>query len=170
MKNKVVARFEKVSYEQYEKDCIRCNENMILHKDKIKKMYDSIKLPTRATKGSAGYDFYIPFEMEVKANMPVEFPTGIRCAIAAGWALMLYPRSGHGFKYGSQLYNTVGVIDADYYEAENEGHIHCKLTAKKSYTIKKGVAYMQGILMPFGIAEGDEPAGKRTGGFGSTGV
>ena len=99
-------------------------------------------------------------------------PTGLRARIEPGWVLLLLPRSGQGFKYRLQLYNTVGVIDSDYYGADNEGHIFVKLINAnregKTLHVKKGEAFAQGLFLPFGITVNDEADGVRTGGFGST--
>ena len=90
-----------------------------------------------------------------------------------GWVLMIYPRSGLGFKYRLQLNNTVGVIDSDYYNSDNEGHIFIKITNDsnegKVLNVNEGDGFAQGIFMPFGITEDDECEAVRNGGFGSTG-
>jgi len=109
-----VAKFEKVSREQFKKDML--NNNIIL--DNIDDIYDKIKLPTRATAMSAGHDFFAPFKLSLKAHDSIIIPTGIRCKMDDGWVLNIYPRSGQGFKYGFRLYNTVGIIDADYYKTK----------------------------------------------------
>ena len=165
-----IAKFEKVSFEQFKKDYIDCfNEE---DEAKIKEIYEAIKLPKRATKGSAGYDFYSPVTFTLKPCETIKIPTGIRVKIDDGWFLANFPRSGLGFKYRLQLNNTVGIIDADYYNALNEGHIMSKLTndskENKSVTVEKGMAFTQGIFLPFGITIDDESNEVRTGGFGST--
>ena len=83
---------------------------------------------------------------------------------------MLFPRSGLGFKYRLTLDNTVGVIDSDYFNADNEGHIFIKMTncGEKSLTVEKGKAFAQGVFLPFGITVDDCCENERTGGFGST--
>lgn len=134
--------------------------------------YDEIQLPKRGTAGSAGYDFYSPLDFSLAPGEFIRIPTGIRAQIEEGWVLTLYPRSGQGFKYRLQLYNTVGVIDADYFGAENEGHIQVKIVNAneegKTLTVRKGEAFAQGIFLPFGITIDDEAQEKRVGGFGST--
>lgn len=165
---KEVAKFRKVSYEQFRKDMIACYPELEEHEENLKDMYDYIKLPKRATAGSAGYDFYIPFSGFIDEQMEVAIPTGIRCAIEPGWMLALFPRSGLGSKYGIALKNTVGIIDSDYYNADNEGHIMAKLTAKQSKVLEADMAVMQGIFLPYGITVDDDADGVRTGGFGST--
>ena len=87
-----------------------------------------------------------------------------------GWLLALLPRSGLGFKNGFRLANTVGIIDSDYSNADNEGHIMAKVLASKPLALHKGDRFLQGILIPYGLA-GEEVMNfaARTGGFGSTG-
>ena len=129
-----------------------------------------IALPRRATAGSAGYDFFAPAGFELKPGRTITIPTGVRARIDAGWVLLLFPRSGLGFRYRLQLNNTVGVIDADYFGAENEGHMFIKLTnaGDRPLRVAAGEAFAQGIFLPFGLTCDDDAAGLRTGGFGST--
>lgn len=82
-----------------------------------------IPLPRRATAGSAGYDFVCPVDVTLAPGEAVTIPTGIRCEMEPGWVLLLFPRSGLGFRHRLSLANTVGVIDSDYFHADNEGHI-----------------------------------------------
>ena len=128
-------------------------------------------LPRRATAGSAGYDFFSPLSFSLAPGSCVRIPTGVRARIDDGWVLMLFPRSGLGFKYRLQLNNTVGVVDADYFGARNEGHIFIKLTnaGDRPLSVKRGEAFAQGVFLPFGLTEDDDARGERTGGFGSTG-
>ena len=85
-------------------------------------------MPKRATKGSAGYDFFAPETFSLNPKETIKIATGIRAKIADGWVLAIFPRSGLGFKYRLTLDNTVGIIDSDYFNAENEGHIFIKMT------------------------------------------
>lgn len=160
---KRIAKFEKVSLEQFKQGYSSENAQTV---------YDGIRLPARATSGSAGYDFFAPFNIELKAGETAKIPTGIRVKIAEGWLLSLYPRSGLGFKYRLQLDNTVGIIDSDYYFSDNEGHIFAKITNDskegKTLCISAGSGFMQGIFTEYGITEDDEADGIRNGGFGST--
>lgn len=155
--------FEKVSYDQFAREWALLAE----------KAYKNVKLPERATKGSAGYDFVSPIDFDLKPGETIRFPTGIRCHMDEGVFLAIFPRSGLGFKYRLQLDNTVGIIDADYYYADNEGQIGMKLTNDsrdgKTVTIHAGDRIAQGVFIPFGITRDDEAGGERTGGFGSTG-
>ena len=137
-----------------------------------KEIYNKIKLPKRATKGSAGYDFFTPLPLKLKSGETIKFPTGIRVRMEEGWVLKCYPRSGLGFKYRCQLDNTVGIIDSDYYYSDNEGHIFAKLTndsnENKTLLMKEGEGFMQGIFVPYGITMDDSVSEIRNGGFGST--
>lgn len=140
--------------------------------DEIKTMYDSLKLPQRATKGSAGYDFYAPFAFSLSPGETIKVPTGIRARMDEGWALKMYPRSGLGFKFRLQMNNTVGIIDSDYYDSQNEGHIFVKLTndSNEGRTVRIGVGegMVQGIFVEYGITVDDISENIRDGGFGST--
>lgn len=149
-----VGQFYKVSKEQFGRDC-----------------YESIQLPRRATAGSAGYDFIAPYDFTLDVGEEIIIDTGIRARIADGWVLVIFPRSGSGFKYGVRLANTAGIIDSDYFNADNEGHIKIKLVgAVKPFSVKAGDAFAQGIFLPYGITEDDECTTQRHGGFGSTSV
>jgi len=163
-----IAKFEKISFNQFEKDIIDAFGKI----DNIEAMYDNLKLPERATVGSAGYDFCTPVDIKLKPGENIKIPTGIRSKIDDGWFLSIFPRSGLGFKYRLQLDNTVGIIDADYYNSSNEGHIMIKITndskQEKVVEVETGKGFAQGIFMPFGITVDDKVSAKRDGGFGST--
>lgn len=160
---KRIAKFEKVSLSQFKNDWEYGNAEEVYH---------SIKLPKRATVGSAGYDFFAPIDITLLPNQTIKIPTGIRAKIDEEWVLKLYPRSGLGFKFRLQLNNTVGIIDSDYYYSDNEGHIFCKLTndtnEDKTVTIKAGEGMFQGIFIEYGITVDDDATDIRNGGFGST--
>lgn len=138
----------------------------------IRQMYESLKLPRRATKGSAGYDFFVPFSFTLPPGVTIKIPTGVRVKMEEDWVLKLYPRSGLGFKYRLQMNNTVGIIDSDYFYSDNEGHIFVKLTNDsnegKTLTVEQGTGIVQGIFLEYGITVDDEADGIRNGGFGST--
>lgn len=157
-----IARFEKVSEKQFQEDF---NKQLGCNGD-----YDAIVLPKRATKGSAGYDFVIPTDITIKPGQLVKIPSGIRCYIEEGYVLNIYPRSSLGFKYQMMLANTTGIIDADYYNALNEGHIIVAIVNKgdKDIVLKKGDRFVQGIFLKFYTAEEEEITKERIGGFGSS--
>lgn len=149
-----VAKFEKVSFDQFEKDVKSVHPHMFTDED-IRKMWENVKLPTRATSGSAGYDFYAPYSFCIDGDT-VHVVTGIRCKIEPGWFLMCCPKSGLGFKFGMRLSNTIGIIDSDYYASDNEGHIHAKFTSDTQLLVGGGEKFMQGIFLPYGITTDDK--------------
>lgn len=161
-------KFEKVSFEQFKEAC--SNNPLLAKKDEteIREAYDKIQLPIRGTSGSAGYDFTTPFEVSVSRN-PTLIPTGIRCKMADNVVLMIMPRSGLGFKYNMELSNTIGVIDSDYYNSANEGHIMVKFKSDTSFLLNAGDRFTQGIFIPYFITVDDDAKAERNGGFGSTG-
>ena len=183
-----VAKFEKVSFDQFKKDWLDTFYNVSETsigveeiENRIRRIYDNIKLPKRSTVSSAGYDFFAPEYFELYHNDVIKIPTGIRCSIKEDWVLMLFPRSGQGFKYGVHLSNGVGIVDSDYYNADNEGHIFVKLVNdsiltendffKNSgyhFSVVTGQAFCQGIFLPYGVTVDDNADGVRVGGFGST--
>ena len=156
-------KFEKISYEQFLADL-----------DDRWYDYDlDIKIPKRATKHSAGYDIYSVFDFELAPGQTILLPTGIKFDCDSDKFLMVVPRSGQGFKYKVQLYNSVGIIDSDYYNNEkNEGHIWVKLynDSPEGFTlsVKQGEAICQGIISKYYLVDNDSSEDVRTGGFGST--
>ena len=165
-----VAHFEKVSIERFVEDFTGTFSSYSV--EEARKIYDTIMLPKRATKKSAGYDIFMPITVTLKPNETVKIPTGIRVSMRDDYVFMIYPRSGLGFKYRLQLNNTVGIIDADYYDSDNEGHMFVKLTndtnEEKTVTMEKGTGFAQGIFMQYGITDDDDVEAIRNGGFGST--
>lgn len=160
-----IAKFHHVSKDRFKADFL----------DKLNAAapeVESVSLPRRATTGSAGYDFFAPCDLELAPGQSVTVPTGIRAQMENGWVLQIFPRSSLGFKFRLQLDNTVGIIDSDYFNANNEGHIMIKLTNDsrlgKTVSLKAGEAFAQGIFLPFGITRDDSTSTGRTGGFGST--
>ena len=173
-------QFEKVSMGQW----TLANQNRDILGDQLVKDYDDIKLPVRKTKYSAGYDFFLPYDISVKAGVTYKVPTGIKCELDKGmiytdlmdmeiearYFLALYPRSSYGFKYGFTLNNTTGIIDADYYNnPDNEGHIFVAFTTDKDVELHKGDSFCQGIIQSYNIVDDDESVDERVGGIGSTG-
>lgn len=175
-------RFEKVSFEEYSKSRLAMKPDIT--EEELRAEHDGIILPRRQTKYSAGYDFYIPYDLCINSYNATLFPTGIRWIAYNledkkfdGWfnepmnlVLICLPRSSLGFKYGTHLVNTAGVIDMDYYRADNEGHIMCKMMSNSVVQLKNGDRFMQGIVLQFCTARNEELIeAQRTGGIGSTG-
>ena len=165
-----IAKFEKVSLEQFKKDSK--DQDPQRPEAEIEKIYESIRLPRRATSGSAGYDFFAPEGFTLKPGEGTKILTGIRARMDEGWVLKLYPRSGLGFKFRMQFNNTVGIIDSDYYGSDNEGHIQAKITNDsregKTMEVAAGTGFAQGIFVEYGITVDDDVTDVRNGGFGST--
>lgn len=167
-----VAEFDTVSFPQFTADVKKCNP--LISESCIEDMWRDLVFPDRATEGSAGYDFRVPYDVILEPGESALIPTGMRCQIEEGWVLLIFPRSSMGFKYRMQLDNSTGVIDSDYYFAENEGHIMAKITNDsregKTMHLRAGDRFMQGVFVPYGVTVDDEPRGKRTSGLGSTGA
>lgn len=165
-----VAKFHKVSREQFEKDWSAAFPEVTAAE--MRQIYAALRLPQRATKGSAGYDFFAPAAFTLNPKETLKIPTGIRAEIQEGWVLQLFPRSSLGFTYRLQFNNTVGIIDSDYFESDNEGHIFIKMMNAsiegKIIQLHAGDGFAQGIFLPFGICEDDAVQERRNGGFGST--
>ena len=152
--------FEKISFEQFKKDI----------KDDIN-LYNNYILPKRATKSSAGYDFFAINDIVIKPGEIVKIPTGYKANFNKDEALLLIMRSGLGFKYNLRLTNQVGLIESDYYNNEsNEGHMWFSIQneGKEEVIISKNKAYGQGVFIKFLITDDDNVKNIRKGGFGST--
>lgn len=168
---KKVAKFEKVSWTQFQKDYVDTfGAGETIDMSEIQEIYDNIELPVRATSGSAGYDFKSSIGFKLKPGSTIKIPTGIRVKIDDGWVLKCYPRSGLGFKYKMRMANVVPIIDSDYYYSDNEGHIFLKLSneGEKDISINSGDKIIQGVFVPYGITYDDYVNKTRNGGFGST--
>ena len=173
-----IMHFEKITREQWVKDVI--NSYQLKHPieanfREINKLYDGIKLPKRATKYSAGYDFYVSGNTFIPPRDSGVLLTGIRWVCDKeedkNKVLQIYPRSGIGFRTGVRLMNTVGIIDADYWEGNNEGHIMLKLynPMNSHLHIEDGEAIVQGVITEYHTCDDEEEiVEKRTGGMGST--
>ena len=151
--------FEKVSFEEFAKTISDDDD-----------LYNEYSLPRRATKNSAGYDFFAIQEIVIKPGEIVKIPTGYKARFNETEALLLIVRSSMGFKYNVRMCNQVGLIESDYYDnPSNEGHIYVALQneGNEEYIIKKGDAYTQGIFINFLTCD-DEVKATRLGGIGST--
>ena len=134
---------------------------------------NNIPLPHRGTSQAAGYDFYSPLDVLVAPNETVLIWTDVKVALGANECLKIYPRSSTAVKKNLVLKNSVGIIDADYFEnSDNNGNIGIPLlnTGKKVELVRKGEKIAQGIFETFLTTLNDSQTNIRTGGFGSTGV
>lgn len=163
----IIAEFQKISLEQFKED---------YEGEDAEEVYNSVlKLPVRSSEGSAGHDFILPNDIKLVPGQSVKIATGIRAKMNKGWALYLMPRSGLGSKFRMQLNNTIGLIDQDYYNADNEGHIMATITNDSKdpdniLVLEKGDRFIQGVFIEYGVATNDSPLGVRTGGHGSSGL
>ena len=155
-------KFEKISYEQFKKEL---GDN--------KKLYDSIMLPKRSTKNSAGYDVRSIEEGIIKPGASMVFKTGLKVAMNSDEVVYIYSRSSFAYKYDVCLANSVGVIDSDYYNnPDNEGHFQIKLInhGSKELEIKIGDRIGQCVFMKYLTVDDEgEIKTERKGGLGSTG-
>ena len=152
--------FEKISIEQFKKDIA----------DDLD-LYNNYMLPKRATKYSAGYDFFAINDITIKPGEIVKIPTGYKAKFNNDEALLLMMRSGLGFKYNLRFTNQIGLIESDYYNNEsNEGHMWVSIQneGKEEITIKKNNAYCQSVFIKFLITDDDNVTNIRKGGLGST--
>ena len=146
--------FHKISFEQFKKDIIDDYE-----------LYQGYVMPERKTKKSAGYDFIAINDFEIKPGEIKKIPTGYKVELLDDEMLMIFVRSSMGFKYNIRMCNQVGIIDADFYNnPDNEGHMWVALQNEgdKTYVVKKGEAYAQGIFVKYYTC-GEEVETERTG-------
>ena len=141
-------------------------------RDDCRKNSGDIKLPTRATEYSAGYDFYSPVDITIEPQESVMVWSDIKAHMYYDNALIIIPRSSMG-KQPIMIANTVGLIDNDYYGNEdNDGNIGFRLLnlGKTPYEIKAGDRIGQGVFIKYQTTKNDKTTNKRLGGYGSTGV
>ena len=170
---KRIAEFYKVSFAQFSKDYKECFPETNLSEDEIKSIYDSIKLPERSTTGSAGYDLFLPIPITLRAGEQITIPTGIRFKCKKDYCMFVLSRSGLGTRNRLQLNTAISLIDSDYYNSSNEGHIftrviHDDRNPNAVLSLDAGKGYLQCVFVKFGITKSDRAFGTRNGGFGST--
>ncbi len=129
-----------------------------------KRTTGQVTLPTRATKGSAGYDFYANTDYKIKPNEIGKIWTDVVAEMNEDEVLLLNVRSSMGGKF--RLANTLGVIDSDY--KQNIG-IFLLNTSNEVQHIHKGDRVGQGIFVKYLTVDEDYTYESRDGGFGSTG-
>lgn len=142
--------------------------------EKIAKYADvDFQMPERKTQKSAGYDFCLPEDVVLEPGKLQLVPTGVKAYMQDDEYLGMHIRSSMAVKKSIMLVNNVGIIDADYYNNEdNEGHIMLALLnmGSEPVALPKGERVAQGIFYNYLVADGDADAEKavRGGGFGST--
>ena len=134
-----------------------------------------IHLPKRSTKNAAGYDIEAAEDIVIpmfKPGMkPTLIPTGLKAYCAVDEWCMLANRSS-GPKKGFVLSNSIGIIDADYYENEtNDGHFYFAYfnVSDHDLEVKKGDIIGQVVFQKYLVTDDDQTSENiRSGGFGST--
>jgi len=129
------------------------------------------KLPTKSTKYSAGYDFYLPETIMLEPGETKLVFSNAKAYMNEGEVLKLYIRSSIGVKKGIVLANGTGIIDKDFYNnPDNEGNIGIPLKniSGKIVTLMQGERIAQGIFEPFLESDNCNTEEERKGGFGST--
>lgn len=125
------------------------------------------ELPRRATKYSAGYDIHSAVSVEIKPGEKRVIPTNIAVEMEKDDVLLIFPRSSYAIKFGLELVNSVGVIDADY---KDQIFICYRNTGNEPFFIKRDAITAQGVFVKFLKTDDDNASGERNGGVGSTGV
>lgn len=139
---------------------------------KVKKLHEDAQLPEYATEGAACFDIRSVQDGVVPVNGSLALSTGLSFEIPEGHVILVYSRSGHGFKNDVSLSNAVGVIDSDY-----RGCLGVKLTngGTKDFIVEKGDRIAQGMIIKydrisFVEVESLSETERGEGGFGSTGI
>lgn len=138
---------------------------------KIKKLHADAQLPTYGTADAACFDLYALTDVSVPSSSSAAVKTGLAIEVPPGHALMVYSRSGHGFKNGIRLSNTTGIVDSDY-----RGEVMVKLhnDSTTDFQVRAGDRIAQGMVIPVPKCSFEEvtelsDTARGTGGFGSTG-
>lgn len=153
-------KFEKISFEQFMNDV------------GLEPLYDTVELPVRGTKNSAGYDIKAVGNYILNPGEVIKIPTGLKVSMEPDEVFLMFIRSSIATKHDVVLTNNVGVIDADYYNnSDNEGHFWIVLrnNSKEIFEINNGDRLCQGIFVKYGVTDDDTCSTEREGGFGSTG-
>ena len=140
--------------------------------EEFRKHPNTIKLPTRATKTSAGYDFYSPVEVTIQPKSKELIWTDVKAYMQKGEVLILDVRSSIGIKKGLILANILGIVDHDYYQnPDNDGNIGICLynMSDKPVTLESQERIAQGIFIPFLVSDNGNTDEERQGGIGSSG-
>jgi dUTP pyrophosphatase len=132
-----------------------------------------IRLPKRKTGSSAGYDLEAAENITISPMELGKIPTGLKAYMLPDEVLNIYVRSSLFPTKKCMLANSVGVVDADYYNNPgNEGHIILTLfnVSNAPVTFVKGERFAQGVFQKYLKTDDDEPSDAlRVGGYGSTG-
>jgi dUTP pyrophosphatase len=138
---------------------------------KVKLLHPQAQVPEYATHGAAAFDFRTIEAGDVPPLGAATFRTGIAVEVPEGHALMLFSRSGHGFKHSLRLGNAVGIIDSDY---RGELMVRIHNDSRTPFSFEPGDRIAQGIVIPVSRTYMDlvhtlSDTERGAGGFGSTG-
>ena len=134
---------------------------------------EEYRLPQKGSKKAAGYDFFNPEEVTIQPHTVTYVKTGIKALFPDDMVLLLFNRSSNPKKKNLILINGVGVVDADYYNNEdNEGEIAFAFynISAVPVTLKKKKKLGQGMFTNYKDVTNytEEDVEERKGGFGST--
>ena len=132
-----------------------------------------INIPQRKTRFSAGYDLESAYDTILVPGEVSVVSTGLKAYMQNDEYLGIHIRSGLSIKNALSLVNGQGIIDADYYNNDdNEGHIMIAFFnhSNTDINITKGARIAQGIFYKYLLTDYDNQSDKqaRIGGFGST--
>lgn len=168
-------RFEKVTLQTFKQELRKYGFGW-MPENEIETAWNNIKIPRRATKGSAGYDVEAPIEFHILPHDKVIVPSGLKAYFPPEQIgthyLALFDRSSLSIKRGVNLTNQTAIIDSDYYGSEeNEGCMLIALTNTNDHVVKfqAGERVVQGIICRHEVTDDDDADGIRHGGVGSSG-
>lgn len=140
---------------------------------KLKKISPLAVTPFYASAGAACFDLVAAIDHPVTINprSSENLGTGLCFELPEGYVMLVYSRSGHGFKSHLRFVNCVGVIDSDYRGEVRVGLANDGITP---YIVQPGERIAQAMVIPcpqVDIVEVKELSSteRGTGGFGSTG-
>ena len=167
-------RFERVTFTAFAND-MRKYAPVNMTNERLFDCWTEIRLPERKTKYSCGYDVSTPVDIVIAPHTSIVVPTGIRAVFSEQemetWHLKLYARSSVGIKDKVVVTNGTGLVDGDFWRAENEGDMLIALTnmSDEVRKYKAGDRVCQAVFEIYGIVSDDKAEGERTAGIGSTG-
>jgi len=145
----------------------------VVAKDYLKaySVCEEVTLPLRGTAKSAGYDFFLPTDVEILPGEGAFIWTDVKAYMLDDEVLEIYPRSSLANKNEIRIKNIVGIIDSDYYSnVKNDGNIGIFLWnfGDRTRVFNKGDAVVQGIFKKFLESDNCNSDVTRVGGSGST--
>jgi len=131
-----------------------------------------IPLPTRATRHSAGYDLRVTDDITLAPGETKAYTTGLCAYMQPDEVLEIHIRSSIGIYSNVVLSNGTSIIDSDYIQSDNGGHIMIALTntGNEVFHAPKGDRVAQGIFHKYLVTDDDNVTTERNGGWGSTGA